>query len=166
MSVLSFLGEVIRRTPFYVWVIMVLLIMRGLNASRDNVLSFPKMLIFPAVFILWGLEKVVESFAFPGLSILAYAGLGCVGAPAGYVLYCRFRSFYQKDGLIYRTGTYMPMAVMMSNFLVKYGFNVAMSIDPGVYKSLSFNLCYSMVGGFLVGLSIGGILQAYRVMVV
>lgn len=157
-----FLLEVVKRTPFYVWIILVLLIMRGLNASRDNELSLPRMLIFPTVFIVWALEEVVAHFGFPGMSILVYAVFAVVGAPAGYVLYSHFRHFYQKDRVIYRTGTYMPMFVMMANFIVKYALNIAMSINPGVYGSMGFNLFYSLMCGFMVGLSLGGILQAYR----
>lgn len=162
MSSISFLSEVVIRTPLYVWIILVVLIKRGLSASRDNVLSFPRMLIFPIIFIIWGLEKVIESFAFPGVSILAYVVLAMIGTPAGYVLYRRFRQFYQKDGVIYRSGTYMPMIVLMLNFLFKYVLNVVMSINPGVCTDISFNLFYVVTGGFLVGLTLGGILQAYQ----
>lgn len=103
-----FLLEVVKRTPFYVWIILVLLIMRGLNASRDNELSLPRMLIFPTVFIVWALEEVVAHFGFPGMSILVYAVFAVVGAPAGYVLYSHFRHFYQKDRVIYRAVTQLP----------------------------------------------------------
>lgn len=157
-----FLLECVKRTPFYVWVILVLLIMRGLNALRDCELSLPRMLIFPAVFVVWGLEEVVQGFGFPGISILVYTAFAVTGLPAGYALYGRFRHIYQKGGVLYRTGTHITMLVMMANFIVKYGLNVVMSINPGIRQSMGFNLFYALMCGFLVGLSIGGVLQAYR----
>lgn len=162
MFMVSFLSEILRRTPIYAWVIFALLLKRGLGASRDNALSFSKMLIFPVIFIVWGLWKVVTGFAFPMVSIMTYVVFAGVGTSVGYGIYSRFRSFYQRDGVIYRTGTYMPLVVMMLNFLVKYGLNVAMSINPGAYDSMGFNLFYSAACGFSVGLSIGGLLQAYQ----
>lgn len=158
----TFLAEVVRRTPVYVWVLLAVLISRGLSASKDNVLSFPRMFLFPAVFIIWGLEEVVAHFAFPGGSMLTYGVLAVMGTFGGYALYNRFRHCYQKEGVIYRSGTYMPMVVMMMNFIVKYALNVAMSINPGLYGSVGFNLFYAGICGCLVGLSIGGIFQAYR----
>lgn len=162
MNVIFVFAEILGKTPIYAWVILALLFKRGMNASKDTVLSMHKMLLFPIIFIVWGLEKVVNSFAFPGISILVYIILAMPGIAIGYVLYKRFRQFYLKDDMVYRTGTYMPMVVMMLNFFVKYVFNVVMSIHSQVYGSLEFNLCYTIICGFLVGLSIGGIVQAAR----
>lgn len=160
----EFLSEMIRRTPVYVWVILVLLLQRGLYAAKDNVLSLPRMMIFPAVFIVWGLWDVVFDFAYPAASAAAFIALTAAGAPAGYVLYNRFRYFFQKDGVLYRSGTYVTLVVTVVNFVIKYALNVGMSISPGVCGSLYFNLFYSIADGLLVGLSIGGVIQAYRAM--
>lgn len=162
MIVIRILAEVIINTPVYAWVILVLLVIRGRMASKDGVLCLPKAFIFPVIFIVWGLENVVNDFAFPWESILAYVVLAALGAPAGYALYKRFRSFYQKAGRIWRTGSYLPLAIMMANFLVKYLLNVALSIDPGLNGRLGFNLFYAVAGGFSVGLSLGGLIQAYK----
>lgn len=159
---ITFLTEVVKRTPVYAWVILAVLIMRGLSASKDNVLSLSRMLIFPAVFLIWGLEGVITRFAFPEGSILTYGVLAAVGTLVGYALYDRFRHCYQKDGVIYRSGTYMPLVVMMLNFIVKYAMNIAMSINPGLYGSIGFNLFYAVICGCLEGVAIGGVCQAYR----
>lgn len=159
---ITFLAEVVRKTPVYAWVILVVLIKRGLSASKDNVLSFTRMLIFPAVFLVWGLEGLVTHFAFPGGSLLTYGVMAFVGTFGGYGLYGRFRHCYQKDGVIYRSGTYMPLVVMMLNFTVKYALNIAMSINPGFYDSIGFNLFYAVICGCLEGVAIGGICQGYR----
>lgn len=162
MKILLFLAEVIIRTPLFVWVILALLIIRGINASRDNVLSVRRMLIFPAVFVVWGLETVVKEFTYQWEALLSYVVLAALGAAAGFVLYSRFRSFYQKDGAVWRTGTNVTMVIMMVNFMAKYVLNVAMAINPGFYTSLDFNIFYSMTSGLSLGLSVGGVIQAYK----
>lgn len=153
--------ELLKRTPVYVWVILVLVIVRGRKASKDNVLSLPKMLIFPAVFIVWGLETVVLDFVFPIQALAAYLVLAALGTPVGYLLYRHFRHFYRKDGLLYRSGTGVTLIVSLLNFIAKYALNVAMSIQPEWLGNMSFNILYAMIGGFAVGLSLGGIYQAY-----
>lgn len=162
MNFISIFAEILGKTPIYAWVILVVLLKRGMNASKDTVLSIKRMLIFPIIFIVWGLEKVINGFAFPGVSILIYITSAFPGIAIGYVLYKHFRQFYLKDDIVYRTGTYMPMVIMMLNFFVKYVLNVVMSIDSQVYNNLEFNLFYAIICGVLVGLSIGGIVQAAR----
>lgn len=160
----DFLSEMIWRTPVYVWVILVVLLQRGLYATKDNVLSLPRMMIFPAVFIVWGLWDVVSDFAHPAASVAAFGALAAAGAPVGHMLYSRFRYFFQKDGVLYRSGSNVTLVVTLVNFVIKYALNVGMSIAPGICGSLGFDLFYSITGGFLVGLSIGGVIQAYRAM--
>jgi hypothetical protein len=50
----------------------------------------------------------------------------------------------------------------MTNFFAKYLLNVAMAVNPLLYSTLFFNILYSLLSGFSVGLFIGGILQAYK----
>lgn len=157
-----FLTEIFMKTPIYAWVILVLLIKRGLSAARGGALSFRNMMIFPAVFIIWGLEKIVTSFVFPWEAISFYVLMAALGAAAGQSIYTKYRTIYEKEGKFYRSGTYMPLAVMMINFLTKYVFNVAMSINPALYSSIGFNMLYAAVCGFSVGLTIGGLVQAYK----
>lgn len=153
--------ELVRRTPTYVWVVLVLVIVRGKNALKDKVLSFPKMLIFPAVFIVWGLETVVLDFVFPIQALAAYLVLAVLGTLVGYLIYRHARHFYRKDGLLYRSGTGVTLIVSLLNFIAKYALNVAMSIQPELLGNMSFNLLYAMIGGFAIGMSLGGVYQAY-----
>lgn len=152
--------ELLKQTPVYVWVVFALVIVRGKKALTDNVLSLPKMLIFPAVFIVWGLETLVLDFVFPIQALAVYLALAALGTPVGYLLYRHFRHFYRKDGLLYRSGTGVTLIVSLLNFIAKYALNVAMSIQPELLGSMSFNLLYAMIGGFAIGLSLGGIYQA------
>lgn len=160
MNIVLVLITILAKTPIYAWVILVLLIKRGIKATKDSVLSLKRMLIFPIVFIVWGLEKVILGFAFPVISILTYMGMALIATAIGYVLYRHFRQFYVSDHLIYRSGTYLPMMIMMLNFLVKYILNVVMDIQPKICANLTFNFLYAVICGFLIGISIGGIVQA------
>lgn len=160
--IIEIIKEVLIGTPIYVWFIFIILLKRGLNSAKDNTLSFQKMLIMPGIFIVWGLEKLVLGFTYLGISMLFYVVFICLGILSGYLLYSRYRKVYIKDGSIYRTGSYLPLAIMMMNFFVKYLLNVALSINSSLHSTLSFNILYSLLCGFSAGLFIGGILQAYN----
>jgi hypothetical protein len=48
-----------------------------------------KSLLMPAVFIIWGLEKVIADFAFPIPSLGIYVACAAVGTGVGYLLYSK-----------------------------------------------------------------------------
>lgn len=162
MMIINIISRIVSGTPFYVWIIFIFLITRGINASKDGELSFSKMFIMPFIFIVWGLEKLFTSFSYLGISMIAYTAFIGLGILVSYFLYSRYRKLYIKDSSVFRTGSYLPMTIMMTNFFVKYLLNVAMSVNPVLYNTLFFNILYSLLSGFSVGLFIGGILQAYN----
>ena len=156
-----FLVELIKRTPTYVWIILAVLIKRGLSSAKGGMISLPKMMVIPVIFMVWGLEKLLTRFDYLEIALVFYIVTAGIGTAAAYALYSRFRMVYKKDGVFYRTGTYLPMVIMMINFLVKYISNVALSIVPALYGNLNFNIFYAVISGFSVGLFIGGIYQAF-----
>lgn len=156
-----FLIEVIKRTPLMVWAILALLITRGLNATKDGEISFTKMLIVPLTFIIWGLKKLFSSFQYLNIALICYVFAAGLGSIAGYVLYTRFRGIYKKEGVFYRTGSYLPLVIILVNFFIKYVLNVILAIQPELYRNLEFNLIYSVICGFSVGLFIGGFYQVF-----
>ncbi|GEA31556.1 hypothetical protein [Clostridium diolis] len=162
MMIINIISEVFSQTPFYVWVIFIYLLKRGIKASRDGELSLPKMFIMPSIFIIWGLEKLLTNFSYIGISMIFYTICMCFGTLISYYLYSRYRNIYIKDGSLYKTGSYLPITIMMTNFFAKYLLNVAMVVNPLLYSTLFFNILYSLLSGFSVGLFIGGILQAYK----
>ena len=162
MIIIYIIREIICRTPFYVWLIFIFLLKRGIRACKNGELSLPKMFIMPSVFAIWGLEKLLLKFNYLGISMIFYAIFIGFGTLASYCLYSRYRRLYIKDGYLYRTGSYLPITIMMTNFSVKYLLNVAMNINPLLYNTLSFNILYSLLSGFSIGLFIGGILQAFN----
>ncbi len=162
MMIINIISEVFSQTPFYVWVIFIYLLKRGIKASRDGELSLPKMFIMPSIFIIWGLEKLLTNFSYIGISMIFYSICMCFGTLISYYLYSRYRKIYIKDGSLYKTGSYLSITIMMTNFFAKYLLNVAMAVNPLLYSTLFFNILYSLLSGFSVGLFIGGILQSYK----
>ncbi|WP_315074858.1 DUF6622 family protein [uncultured Clostridium sp.] len=161
MNVINIIAEVISGTPFYVWILLIFLLKRGLNSAKDGEVSFPKMFIVPLIFMVWGLEKLFTGFSYLNIAMIFYIIFMCFGLLISYFLYSRYRKLYIKDDSLYKTGTYLPLIFVIVNFFVKYLLGVALSINPSLYSTLYFSTLYSLLCGFSVGLFIGGILQAY-----
>lgn len=161
MNVINIIAEIISGTPFYVWILLIFLLKRGLNSAKDGEISFPKMFIVPLIFMVWGLEKLFTGFSYLNIAMILYIIFMCLGLLISYFLYSRYRKLYIKNNSLYKTGTYLPLIFIIVNFFVKYILNVALSINPSLYSTLYFSALYSLLCGFSVGLFIGGILQAY-----
>lgn len=161
MNIINIIAEIISETPFYVWILLIFLLKRGLNSVKDGEVSFPKMFIVPLIFMIWGLEKLFTGFSYLNIAMIFYIIFMCFGLLISYFLYSRYRKLYVKDNSLYKTGTYLPLIFIIVNFFVKYILNIALSINPSLYSALYFSALYSLLCGFSVGLFIGGILQAY-----
>ena len=157
MNILAILIKLVGSTPFWVWVVLVILIKRGLALKNDGEVSLAKSSIMPLIFIVWGLEKVFNSFSYPFYALLVYLILLAIGATAGKILYRNKQKFYTKNGQLIRKGTSLPLVIILVNFGIKYFLNVYMSVLPVVLTQLNFNLVYGLIAGFTVGLFIGGL---------
>ncbi|MEK3785429.1 DUF6622 family protein [Paenibacillus sp. FSL K6-1230] len=156
-----FIVEVIRQTPLYIWFLLAFLIVRGLRSAKDGVLSIPKMVIVPVIFMLWGLETIFTRFEHLGVALVGYLFFAALGTLVGNALYAKYRTIYQKEQRFYRSGTYLPLIVILMNFVVKYALNVSVILDSSLYGNLVFTVLYCLFSGVSVGLFIGGIWNAY-----
>ena len=159
---MQFAEALIKGTPVYVWVILALLISRAVKATKDSPVSIKRSLLMPAIFIVWGLEKVVIAFAFPIQSLLTYIILLGVGTGVGYLIYSALLKFEVRDGEFIRLGSKVPGVIIIINFIIKYIENVAMAVDTQLLSDLWYNVAYCVISGFTVGLFIGGIINTVK----
>lgn len=158
MMILDILIAIVRNTPLWVWLVLVILVQRGRRLLGDTPVSLAKSLIMPSIFIIWGLDKVILRFSDPGITFSMYLPMIGLGAAFGYWLY-RNKKYYIRDGRLFQQGCRIPLIVMMVNFSIKYVMNVYISIFPNVCHVLSFNMLYGIISGFTVGLFFGGIIK-------
>lgn len=153
--------QIFNNTPIWVWFILAFLLIKGIAAIKDQRVSLIKSLVVPFVFIVWGLEKVFAKFEFSFVIIIIYLIFILIGVSFSYYLY-RNRKFYIKKGIMFQTGSYIPIIVMLSNFLVKYILTLSVSVSPKLYNDLFFNIVYGIICGFTVGLFFGNILRVIK----
>lgn len=154
--------EIITRTPPYVWVLLAFLVLRGISVSKEGEVNIPKSLIVPGIFIVWGLYVIFTEFAHLYAAILVYALFVCVGTVFGYLLYRSQHRFFVRDGALFRARNYLPLYLILVNFLVKYALNIYLYMHPEAAGELAFNVLYTTISGTTVGLFFGGVLNSYQ----
>lgn len=158
---LNIIGQILSHTPIWVWIILIVLIKRGMALQTDSPVSLAKSFIMPVIFILWGLDTIATKFHYPLYLLIAYLLCLVFGACTSLYIY-RNKRFYVQNTVLMQSGSKIPLCIMMSNFCIKYCLNVLLSTQPSLYSVFGFNLIYGVISGFTVGLFFGGIIQSFR----
>ncbi|MFT8917238.1 MAG: DUF6622 family protein [Oenococcus sp.] len=161
-AILQIIFQIIRHTPFWVWIVLFILIKRGRALMTESPVSVGRSCLMPAIFIIWGLNTIVDRFQSPNVLLSFYIGALVPGFLFSYYLYKNRRFHVNHDGLLIQEGSRLPIIIMLSNFLVKYLLNVILATQPGLYANLPFNIFYGCICGFTIGLFFGGIFKSMQ----
>ncbi|MGA5673923.1 hypothetical protein ACPCKQ_18555 [Bacillus bombysepticus] len=153
--------EVLIRTPLWVWILLFILIKRGIAISQERPINLSKMFLVPVIFMMWGLEKIINKFSHLGYCLISYTIFILSGILIGYLLYKKYQIYFKQDTVIFRKKCYLPLIIILINFFVKYLLNVTLEVSSSFYDDIAFNVMYSAISGLSVGLFFGGILYTF-----
>jgi len=143
--------QITSHTPLYVWAILGFLVYRGVAASRDRCVSVRQVFILPAAMLVLGLHGTISRFGLAtaaGVSWLLGLGIGV----AMMWKYSRHGMVLDRAaGMVQLRGSWLPMALMMTIFLGKFGVAVALASAPALPGSLAFALPVCAAFGALSG---------------
>lgn len=144
--------EVLIRTPLWVWILLFILIKRGIAISQERPINLSKMFLVPVIFMMWGLEKIINKFSHLGYCLISYTIFILPGILIGYLLYKKYQIYFKQDTVIFRKKCYLPLIIILINFFVKYLLNVTLEVSSSFYDDIAFNVMYSAISGLSVGL--------------
>ncbi|QDK17618.1 hypothetical protein [Leclercia adecarboxylata] len=161
---IDFVSGVLIHTPFWVYLILLFLISRGIKARRPATVALEKLAIIPAIFLLW---DIYDLLVFRKLT-LATGSLWLVGllsgAAMGYILIKRTavaRAVAPRS--IYREADYSALPFMMLAFAVKYVLGVMSAIAPDVLLRPGVSAFAIITGGLFAGIFVGKFVRYVRV---
>lgn len=145
------LQQIVSHTPTYVWAILGFLVYRSVAASRDRSVTVREVFILPAVMLALGLQSTANGFGLD--SPVGAAWLA--GLAAGVALMWRSAgngfALDRAAGMVQLRGSWLPMALMMTIFVGKFAFAVALASLPALRTSLAFALPACAAFGALSG---------------
>jgi len=133
MPVLTMIGLILSNTPIWVFAILGLLVLLGVQALKPRTLSLGRVVIVPVGFIIWGLSNLfsgplpaAELLETRGVALLIALGLAWVIPPRRGVTIDRANNTLQVPG------SPIPLIRNIVLFLTKYvlAVTVAMTGDP------------------------------------
>ncbi|MED3728389.1 DUF6622 family protein [Priestia endophytica] len=156
-----FWKETLLHTPLWVWLLLIILIRMGIATSKERPVHFSRMFLAPLIFMIWGLWTITSTFSHLGYSLISYIVFIFPGVLIAYLLYSKYQSFFKKGTVTFKKKSYLPLFIILINFVVKYLLNVLLSSSPTFYNDTLFNIIYSSINGLSVGLFFGGILYTF-----
>lgn len=155
-----------RQTPVWVWGLLAGLTALGLSATRDRSLHIGRIVLMPLIMgalALWGVQsafgasgRLAELLALWGA---CYATLLIVGTrmapPAG----ARYDAATHSFAL---PGSWVPLVLILSVFLMKYGIGVQLAMAPELPRDAGFAFTVTALYGLLSGLFAARTLRVLR----
>lgn len=155
MSSFITLQLIVSQTPAFVWGILVFCISIGVMQSRDQRMKRQRLLLVPVIWMLFGLWGVTSVFGLQAQSLAFWSlGLALTAAALKRFNWSVGSRLDASSGQYFVPGSWLPMAMIMSIFLVKYCVGISLVIAPQVIQDTRFLVGISALYGALSGLFI------------
>ena len=164
----SALVQLIQKTPYWVWALLIGLIGLGASQLRTRQVSQVRAMVMPLAMTALSIYGITSAFggsgrgaAAVGAWLAAAAAMACAAlwlqpdAPAGTLYTPRLRSFCVP-------GSAMPLALILGIFLTKYFVGVELAMQPGLARDGTFALQIAALYGMFNGVFAARALRLWR----
>lgn len=145
--------QIVTHTPLWVWGLLAALLWLGLSQTVARTVGLGRVTILPLAMAGFSLYGTVSAFGTQPQAIAAY-GLAAVAMaffimnrplPAGVRYDAAARTFSMP-------GSWVPFALIMGAFTVKYVAGVAVGLNPPLARDATFALAMGLASGAVSGM--------------
>ncbi|WP_178133578.1 DUF6622 family protein [Vineibacter terrae] len=142
-------------TPVWVWGLLALVLWLGWRGLQVQTVAPVRLAILPAVAVSVSLFNAMST-AHPALSVPAWLLAACLAAPLGGLIAARRGlSVASGQGQLQLAGSWFPMALGLSIFVVRYAMGVAVGRQPSLAADLTWIVAAAAIGGAIAGIGLG-----------
>ena len=144
-----FIG-IVQHTPAWVWGLLAALIGLGLWQTRDREMSLMRVTILPLVLLALSASGVLSAFGHLPVAMGGWAaGVGAALALGRQLVAVRGARWSSQAGLLHVPGSWLPLALIVALFCVKYVAGVSLAMHPQLATDATFaGLCSLAYGSF------------------
>jgi hypothetical protein len=158
------INGILQHTPIWVFVVFAVLLFLGMQAARPRRVRLLRILITPAIFIIWGIVSLTSKHDFSILLLADWLVAAILAATlaTSIVRFPALRADHQRQ-IVYLPGSPLPLVRNIVIFATKYALAVAAATAPAASGQIAYwdvgvsGIC---VGYFLGWL--GRLMMAYR----
>jgi len=150
---LNIVRRAVAGTPLWVWGLFAALLALGLSQARARTVSETRLAVGPLAMAAYSLYGVTLAFGWSLAGVATWAGGLAVALAAGRALKRPAGvSYLPESGRFQVPGSWIPLALILVIFLVRYLLAVSMAIDPSLRQVAGFALGASLAYGLLGGI--------------
>lgn len=148
------ISEILKNTPWYVYLILYIVLVRGIKALKDQIVDFKKLLMLPLIMNIWILSEIQDLFGFEHLAVVTEClfSMG-IGAILGWYL-IRGKAFWFETGILLR-GSSVTLILVLSIFIAKFSVFTWSGFHPELWNYYWFIASVIMIFGGIAGISLG-----------
>jgi len=151
---------VLTHTPLYVWAIFALIIVLGIQRSRDRTVRLWRLLLLPTIMILTALSGMVGA-GFGSLPAIL-AGFA-IGGVSGWLLERDGATRRLANGQVWLRGEWWSFVQVLVIFGFRYSLAVVGAINPAVVADPTAHLVTMFVSSLLSAMVLGRTLARLKV---
>jgi hypothetical protein len=145
-------SAVLQQIPFWVPVLFLVLVGYGYSLSRDRTVAQRRTIVVPLVLSLVSLSGVTSSFGGQALALLAWAaGFAAVAASTHRWVDVRSVTFDAATRRFHVPGSWVPLTLMMSLFVLKFAVGMTLGLHPMLAGSNQLAVPCSLLYGAFAG---------------
>ncbi|MDR5739665.1 MULTISPECIES: DUF6622 family protein [unclassified Caballeronia] len=149
-------AAIVSGTPVWVWILLAVLVSRGLKAMKGGTAPLSKLAIVPALFAGWGLLHVLTGPAAGAETALMWFVGGLLGTGAGVVqARASGLSVDRVRRTVTLTGSVVPLALILVTFASKFWIGVELATSASVGVDSMFVVLNGLVSGVVAGIFAG-----------
>ena len=148
-----FFIAIVQHTPAWVWGLLAALVALGLRQTRPLEMSLTRATVLPLVLAALSLSGVLRAFGHMPVALLAWAaGIAAALLLARNAVSVRGASWSASRRMLQVPGSWLPLALIISLFAVKYGAGASLALAPALASDITFAALCSLAYGSFSGL--------------
>lgn len=149
-------SQFLAQTPWWVYVLFVYLVIRGVKGFKPGETTLSKVAIIPVVFTVWGLAELVRLYGLASDAIAIWIAGMVIGAIIGFfILRNATITVDPGTGVIHRPADYTLLPLVILIFAVKYTFGAIGAISPDLMMEPAFRVSDLGLSGLFTGTFVG-----------
>jgi hypothetical protein len=159
------LAQIVHGTPVWVWVLLVVLLSRGLKALNSHTASLARLAIVPLIFAGWGILHLLSNPLTGWSSVIVWVAGALVGIAAGVVIAKRSRFIVDPIAkTVMVPGSAVPLLLMIAAFASEFWVGVQLAVATSITALGMYTLIGATVSGIVAGVFAGRFITYWRAM--
>lgn len=157
------LMQIVKHTPPWVWGLLAALVALGVSQSLPRRMTVRRATVVPLVLLGLSLAGVVTTFPQAALPLAAWAaGIAVALGIGSGIVQARGARWDAASASFHVPGSWLPLALILALFVIKYGVGIALAMQPGLVRETSFDVAVGTAYGLFSGLFLARAASLWR----